>query len=146
MTPLKQSLWPSTALAPLGTIDRVSEAHRLTTPTLGALNHDDVYFRTAVVDFGYVEMNQLVRERVDLCNGTNRDLDIEIRDPDLPFVILHEKITVKARSFISVPIRFVPVAIRNYSSELLARSNEGHYLHCTLFRCSDANTANCSFV
>ena len=69
----------------------------------------------------------LARERVDLCNTTDHQMGVRIEDPDLPFVLLHNEISIEAKSYVSVPIRFVPVSRRDYASTLRGRSLDGDH-------------------
>ena len=57
-----------------------------------------VYFKDTIVEFGTVEMGSLSRQKVELCNTTDRDMTILIKDPDLPYVTLHNELIVKVIS------------------------------------------------
>lgn len=125
-TPHKAFLWPSVT-QPLGTVDRVSRTLQLETP-LRELppSSRSVFFRTSAVHFRG-PLGMLARERVDLCNTTDHQMGVRIEDPDLPFVLLHNEISIEAKSYVSVPIRFVPVSRRDYASTLRGRSLDGDH-------------------
>ena len=42
-------------------------------------------------------------------------------DPPLPFVVLHNEIHLRPKSFVRVPVRFVPVIEREYEVQLIAQ-------------------------
>ena len=127
VTPQKTFLWPSIT-QPLGTVDRVSKTLRLETP-LRELppSSRSVFFRTNSLIFEG-GLGALTRERVDLCNTTNSPIKVRLQDPDLPFVLLHNEVNIEAQSYVSVPIRFVPVASREYSSVLYGKTVDGEHL------------------
>ena len=43
---------------------------------------------------------------------------MKVADPQLPFVILHNTFTLKPRSFVRMPVRFIPTRRQSYSCEL----------------------------
>lgn len=61
------------------------------------------------ISFGPVAVGTLARLKVELCNGSDHDISVLIGDPSLPFVLLHNEVHIKARSYVRIPIRFVPV-------------------------------------
>merc|ERR1711871_348860 len=127
VTPQKTFLWPSVTQS-LGTVDRVSQTLQLETPLRNLPpSSRSVFFRTNVLRFRGA-LNVLTRERVDLCNTTDQQMNVQIEGPDLPFVLLHNEISIDAKSYVSVPIRFVPVSRREYSSTLRGSTLDGR--HC----------------
>ena len=133
LTPQKTFLWPSIT-QPLGTVDRVSKTLRLETP-LRELppSSRSVFFRTNSVLFEG-GLGALTRERVDLCNTTDGPIKVRLQDPDLPFVLLHSEVNVEPQSYVSIPIRFVPVADREYSSILYGKTVDGEHLFSVLLQ------------
>lgn len=126
VTPQKTFLWPSVTQS-LGTVDRVSQTLQLETPLRNLPpTSRSVFFRTNVLNFRG-PLNMLTRERVDLCNTTDQQMNVRIEDPDLPFVLLHNEISIDAKSYVSVPIRFVPVSRREYSSALHGSTWDGKH-------------------
>ena len=45
---------------------------------------------------------------------------MKVIDPQLPFVILHNAFTLKPRSFVRMPVRFIPTHCQSYACELKA--------------------------
>jgi hypothetical protein len=39
---------------------------------------------------------------------------LRLGDPALPFIILHNEVTIPAKSFIRIPVRFVPVESKKF--------------------------------
>ena len=68
-----------------------------------------VYFRKSVIEFGRTNVGTCGSVRVQLCNSTKEEVVVNIIDPTTPFIVLHKKIKVKSKSFVRLPIRFVPV-------------------------------------
>ena len=54
-----------------------------------------VHFKDTVAEFGAVEMGSLSRQKIELSNTTGKNVTILIKDPDLPFVTLHNELLVK---------------------------------------------------
>jgi hypothetical protein len=63
---------------------------------------------------------------------------VSLKDPNLPFVVVHNEITLRPRCFVRLPIRFVPTNrrmsgtasstatyIKSYSGVLVACSSDG---------------------
>ena len=73
-------------------------------------------------------------------------MSVLIGDPSLPFVLLHNEVHIKARSYVRIPIRFVPVfhnpsgnttysflkplliKIIGYTATLIAQSTDGQQI------------------
>ena len=127
LTPQKAFLWPSVT-QPLGTVDRVSKTLRLETPLRDLPpSSRSVFFRTNSVLFEG-GLGSLTRQRVDLCNTTDSPIKVHLQDPDLPFVLLHGEVSIEPQSYVSIPIRFVPVADREYFSILYGKTTDGEHL------------------
>ena len=84
-----------------------------------------VFFKQNVADFGEVCLGTLSRYAIDLCNNTDTTTTIYLSDPDLPFVLLHNEIIIPGNSVISIPVRFVPISNKTYSSDLVAQTADG---------------------
>jgi len=88
----------------------------------------EIFFRRNTANFGSVPVGSLARQRVDLCNSSNVDVLLYLSDPSLPFVLLHNEVLIKARSYVRIPIRFLPVSSnREFSSKLTAHSDDGKF-------------------
>ena len=48
-------------------------------------------------------------------------------DPCLPFVLLHNEVSLRPKSYVRVPIRFLPVTCEDFSAELVAQTSDGQY-------------------
>ena len=86
-----------------------------------------VYFKTgSTLTFGPVATpcGCTSRVKVGLVNRGYRDLQVELSSPALPFVLLHESITLKARSFVNLPVRFSPLAAGSHESVIVVSINE----------------------
>ncbi|KAJ1433630.1 hypothetical protein B484DRAFT_11122 [Ochromonadaceae sp. CCMP2298] len=97
-----------------------------------------VCFRREVVDFGAVARGSLTRANLDLCNHTDQETTIFLGDPLLPFVLLHNQVTLRPRSYARVPVRFIPTggagggggAEGQFRAELVAQSADGQHHTC----------------
>ena len=80
-----------------------------------------LFFRRQNASFGTVSVGSLSRMKLELCNATENQIKIVIDDPKLPFVLLHNEINMQPRSYVRIPIRFVPVVKREFRTELVAK-------------------------
>jgi hypothetical protein len=80
-----------------------------------------VYFRRSGVDFGTVCVGKMSRMKVEICNSSDREVVVRLSDPSLPFIVLHNEIAVPARSFVRLPVRFVPVSPSVFATEVYAQ-------------------------
>ena len=75
-----------------------------------------IYFRESTIDFGSdIEVGSVSRRKIELCNNNNREVTVHVKDPALPFVILHTSFSLKPRSFVRMPVRFIPTSSKTYS-------------------------------
>lgn len=86
---------------------------------------EGLYFRKTEVNFGEVVVGTLVRGKIELCNATDRSLKVYIGDLQLPFVLNHSEVLIKPRSYVKVPVRFLPVSGGLYVREMIAQSADG---------------------
>eukprot|EP01041_Mallomonas_annulata_P000720 gene720-1390_t len=86
-----------------------------------------VYFRKQSLEFGAVAIGSLSRMKVELCNATEDEVTIFIGDPALPFVILHNEIHLRPRSYVRVPVRFLPVTKNDFVTDLRAQTADGSF-------------------
>ena len=100
-----------------------------------------VFFRRQTTNFGSVLVGSVSRQRVDICNAGVEDVTVYLSDPELPFVLLQNELRLRARSFIRVPVRFVPVSVREYSAELevVAQTSTGE-IHCSILMIGSSHT------
>ena len=52
-------------------------------------------------------------------------------DPAMPFVVMHNEVRLRARSYVRVPVRFVPVTAASFEGELLVQTEDGAH-HCSI--------------
>jgi uncharacterized protein YqkB len=96
------------------------------TEKLSCNNSSGLFFRRQNASFGTVSVGSLSRMKLELCNATENQVKIIIEDPKLPFVLLHNEINMQPRSYVRIPIRFVPVVKREFRAELIAKAeNDG---------------------
>lgn len=86
-----------------------------------------VFFRRDIVQFNSISVGSLTRARVELCNATDTEVTVLLGDPSLPFVLLHNEIKLRARSYVRIPVRFVPVSLGEFVVELVAQTSDGSY-------------------
>lgn len=86
-----------------------------------------VFFRKQSVNFGSVAAGSLTRMKVELCNATEEEVLVYLGDPSLPFVLLHNEVRLRPRSYVRVPVRFLPVHSQDYYAELMAQTADGEY-------------------
>ncbi len=96
-----------------------------------AADKSGVYFRRDSAQFGAVVIGSLTRARIELCNGTDEDVTVFLGDPALPFVLLHNEVHIRPRSYMRIPLRFVPVAAGQYTDQLVAQTADGRH-HTTV--------------
>lgn len=79
-----------------------------------------VFFSNPVVDFGdNVTVGSLCRMKAELCNTSENQVQLTVLDPSLPFVVLHNNITIEPKSYVKIPIRFIPaVPGKSFDSQL----------------------------
>lgn len=87
-----------------------------------------LYFRKAHAQFGSVAIGNLVRTKIELCNPTNQELVVYVGELKLPFVVLHNEIHMRPRSYIRIPVRFVPTAAGEFSADLIAQTSDGKHI------------------
>jgi hypothetical protein len=89
-----------------------------------------VFFRKTAANFGSVAVGSLTRVKIELCNATEAEQLVFLGDPSLPFVLLHNEVRLRPRSFVRVPVRFLPVQSREYFAELMAQTANGEHHAC----------------
>lgn len=101
---------PSCMLSPLTPKTKTNADHA---------NHmSRVYFRQEEVQFGRVRVGSLNRVKVDLCNATSEEVTVSVEDLSLPFVVVHHEIRLRAKSFVRIPVRFVPPSAKQFAAQL----------------------------
>ena len=107
----------------------VASMPSLVAPSISSksIMNNALFFRHDNVDFGLIRVGTLTKVKLELCNSCDEDIHITISDPGLPFVIIHNSITIKARSYVRLPVRFVPTFEGKYSVQLQAESIDGQY-------------------
>jgi hypothetical protein len=83
------------------------------------------FFRKSQAQFGSVAIGNLVRTKVELCNATNNELTVYLGGLNLPFSNLHNEAVIRPRSFIRIPVRFVPTVPGEFNTELVAQTSDG---------------------
>lgn len=48
-------------------------------------------------------------------------------DPTLPFVLLHNEVRLRARSYVRIPVRYLPIHSGSNTSDLIAQTEDGSY-------------------
>ncbi len=109
----------------------VGGKHKTQGEKLFADSKSGVYFRRESAQFGAVAIGSLTRTKIELCNATDNEVTVYIGDPALPFVLLHNEVRLRARSYMRIPVRFVPVSGGEYREQLVAQTAEGDY-HTTI--------------
>jgi hypothetical protein len=100
-------------------------------------NKRGVFFKKQHVHFGSHPIGSLKRAKIELCNSTDHDVVVFLGDPALPFVLCHNEIRLRARSYVRVPVRFVPIARAETESELVVQSADGEH-HSSIKLCGIA--------
>jgi len=52
---------------------------------------------------------------------------VYVSDVSLPFVMAHHEISLKPKSFVRIPARFVPTIPGEHQAEMIIQSSDGHY-------------------
>lgn len=84
-----------------------------------------LYFRKTTAQFGSVALGNLVRTKIELCNATNKEVVVYLGDLHAPFAIMHNEVRMRPRSYVRIPLRFVPTYPGEYSAELIAQFEDG---------------------
>ena len=53
---------------------------------------------------------------------------IHLADPLLPFVLLHNEVHIRPRSYVRIPIRFVPVSCSVFECDLIVQTASGSHV------------------
>jgi hypothetical protein len=56
------------------------------------------------------------------------------KDPALPFVLMHNEVKLRARAYVRIPVRFVPIALGEFVGELVAVSEDGKVQTSTMLQ------------
>ena len=121
---LQQTLTPS----PLGS--RLGQGATSTADTVrirAASTQHGVFFRRALVDFGTAAVGSVCQLKVELCNATNRPVDVILSDPCLPFLVVKTEVSIRPHAFVQIVVRFVPGIARESSQQLTAQTLDGAY-------------------
>ena len=121
---LQQTLTPS----PLGS--RLGQGATSTADTVrirAASTQHGVFFRRALVDFGTAAVGSVCQLKVELCNATNRPVDVRLSDPCLPFLVVKTEVSIRPHAFVQIVVRFVPGIARESSQQLTAQTLDGAY-------------------
>jgi hypothetical protein len=88
-----------------------------------------LYFRKAQVHFGSAAIGTMLRTRIELCNNTQQDLRVFLGDLAMPFVLNHSEVLIRAKSYVMLPVRFVPMLAKRdgYQGEMVAQSEDGQF-------------------
>ncbi len=54
-----------------------------------------------------------------------------MNDVSLPFILSHHEITMREKSYVRIPIRFVPVTPGEYNVDLVVQTADGQLLATT---------------
>lgn len=99
-----------------------------TVPTGGLMEKKvGVYFRKECINFGAVAIGSLTRANIELCNATDEQVTVYLGDPLKPYVLLHNEISLRPRSYVRVPLRFLPTCVNEFHNELIAQTEDGTY-------------------
>lgn len=101
-------------------------------------NKKGVFFRKQSAHFGSIAVGGLARAKIELCNATDDDRTVFLGDPALPFVLCHNEIKLRARSYVRLPIRFVPTSRADFETELVMQSSDGCH-HSSIRLCGTAH-------
>jgi hypothetical protein len=52
---------------------------------------------------------------------------VYLGDPCMPFVLLHNEVTIRPHAYVRVAVRFIPRTVGAYSNELLAQTADGSF-------------------
>jgi hypothetical protein len=106
----------------------------------------DVYFSRRVARFVRTAVGSMSRIKVELCNPRDEEVTIFLLEPSLPFILLHSEIQLRPRSYVRLPVRFIPTLARlNYACELTVQSAHGHSASITLEAASFSASGNNPF-
>jgi hypothetical protein len=97
-------------------------------PVQSARRDRSVYFRRRLLDFGHIQAGSLVEKKVDLCNRLYEPVVVYLSDPKLPFILTHNEIHIRPRSYVRVPVRFLPVERKQFDVNLMAQTSDGKSL------------------
>jgi len=101
-----------------------------------------VFFRLPTANFGTTTVGSLTRLKLELCNALDVQVTVFLRDPSLPFVLLHEEVQLRARAYVRLPIRFVPIAAKEYTSELVAQTADASFLATIMLQGNAINASH----
>jgi hypothetical protein len=86
-----------------------------------------LFFENVTAMFGSVMVGCLVRTRVILANASNEEAVVYLGDVDSPFLITKNEVRLKPRSYVRVPVQFLPTKSGHYQTELMAQSADGQH-------------------
>jgi hypothetical protein len=55
-------------------------------------------------------------------------ITVHLADPELPFVLLHNEVILRPRSYVRIPVRFVPISCQAFSTEITVQSQSGLHI------------------
>jgi hypothetical protein len=71
-------------------------------------------------DFGHCRLGAVYTCKLELCNNTSETVVVCVKNPPLPFVVLHHRIQMRPRSFVKLPVRFIPTKATGKGAECSA--------------------------
>eukprot|EP00981_Chlorochromonas_danica_P001731 scaffold369_cov177-Ochromonas_danica.AAC.64 len=84
-----------------------------------------LYFRRKELDFGTAKVKDLLRAKIELCNGSNQEVTVYLGDPQLPFMLGHSQVNIRPRTFVRLPVRYLPVQAGRHQRDLIAQTADG---------------------
>ena len=79
-----------------------------------------VFFRGSILRFGRCEAGALHTAKIELCNSGYEAATVRLEEPRLPFLVVHRKVRLRPRSFVVLPVRYVPTAPGRHAAVLRA--------------------------
>ena len=58
--------------------------------------------------------------QVRLCNTSHEGIEISLQDPFLPFLLIHHHLRIRPRSYVKLPVRFIPSIRGDFEATLVA--------------------------
>lgn len=84
-----------------------------------------LYFRRKELDFGVAQVKDLLRAKIELCNSSNHEVTVYLGDPQLPFMLGHSQVSIRPRTFVRLPVRYLPVQAGRHQCDLIAQTADG---------------------
>ncbi|CAM9610447.1 unnamed protein product, partial [Chrysoparadoxa australica] len=68
-----------------------------------------VFFAGSEMLFESAPCGTMKMMKVKLCNACSKEVHLVVNDPDPPFIVLHHNLSLRARSYVSLPVRYCAV-------------------------------------